>query len=1249
MTTLFRYSLLGLCLTLLVACGDNTNTTSTSINDADNDGVADATDRCSNTPTGQVVDGFGCAASQRDGDSDNVTDDQDACPNTAANVTVDSSGCPVDPDVDNDGVPDADDDCDDTPAGEPVADDGCPIPEGDPDSDGDTVKDSADTTCPNTPQSDIDAGSVDSNGCGASERDTDGDGVTDDADQCIQTSQADIDAGNVDAQGCGARQRDADNDTVSDFNDKCADTPSNEQPDHAGCSIEQLNAFDPFKDYGSFLSITPPGQADSSSGQGTENNIDDQAIMYENIVFTQDGSLVDHDDLTPDYFKDGSWQSETQFQNAGVIPQVVSNGMRTARIYRDQWGVPHIFGATRADVFFGTGYAVGQDRMFLTDILRHLGRGRLSDFLGASSINGDRGAFREYGYTEQEMVNMFENLDDRFGEFGSQTLDDGDAWVSGINQFILQANTEGNQPVEYGALAMPNIMPFTLRDAVAVPALIQATFAVGGGGEVGNVRFIQRLADEMDDLGLTAEQACELWFDLRHADDPEKSASSTVAFNTQSPPTIDESCPLLPGFFEQYPGVAWIDANSLNSYDPFVIEDCFSVTDCPDYGSSVADDPVNDGDTALTKPPATLDYFPGLSATQVAQMQAAKPALENIAIDPSKLKQAQQRVQEQVQTKVAMVTDFLAHMPETLSNALLVTAEQSQSGHPLAFFGPQTGYFSPEILMEVHLHSDGNDNELPVHTGGSMFPGIIYATIGRSVDFAWSATSAGDDITDQRVLKLCGSGSGATAEGYLYNGECTPFERKVISWTAEYNGVSQPPYAPGCQTPAFEPPSFDPENPEPPIDCTDPSTTPVPAPIGRKVTATILRAPDYGPVTHFATTDGEPVAIVRQRSTYFGEVDSIGPFLATAINQIHDVQSFNEAFNRLTGTFNWFYIDTDNIAYFNSGLLPKRHPDIHPLFPQWGTGEYDWAQQNTGQLATLDFDNFLPLEAHPNGANPAKGYMTSWNNAQAPGWWGNDSSWGYGPVHRVDMLDKRLQAFQDAGLKHTIGSMAEIMVDAATTDLRGQEVVPAVLQVIQQGAGPALNTDQQAVVDAMNAWITDGRHNLGAMRRDRDGPVQDVDALRYTHRDAAAFMDTWWNQLINHTLPQVLPLEGRLRTGRHDSTGAGGSAFQNGYYGYVRRVMDMALGSSNNPYRQLKCAGTGQLDDCRAAVLASIDATLANLGTDPNNWAGTGNRRPERQDRIRFSPAGLYSPPDTHWQNRPTYQQGVEVTQPRSE
>ena len=39
------------------------------------------------------------------------------------------------------------------------------------------------------------------------------------------------------------------------------------------------------------------------------------------------------------------------------------------------------------------------------------------------------------------------------------------------------------------------------------------------------------------------------------------------------------------------------------------------------------------------------------------------------------------------------------------SNALVVSARESESGNPLAVFGPQTSYFAPQLLMEQDAHA----------------------------------------------------------------------------------------------------------------------------------------------------------------------------------------------------------------------------------------------------------------------------------------------------------------------------------------------------------------------------------------------------------------------------------------------------------------------------------------------------------------------------------------------------------------
>ncbi len=92
------------------------------------------------------------------------------------------------------------------------------------DSDGDGVSDDVDQ-CPNTPA----GASVDSVGC--SPTDTDGDGVLDANDLCPGTPAG----APVDANGCEIS--DGDGDGVSDFDDQCPGTNPGEPVDSYGCSV----------------------------------------------------------------------------------------------------------------------------------------------------------------------------------------------------------------------------------------------------------------------------------------------------------------------------------------------------------------------------------------------------------------------------------------------------------------------------------------------------------------------------------------------------------------------------------------------------------------------------------------------------------------------------------------------------------------------------------------------------------------------------------------------------------------------------------------------------------------------------------------------------------------------------------------------------------------------------------------------------------------------------------------------------
>jgi len=105
------------------------------------------------------------------------------------------------------------------------------------------------------------------------------------------------------------------------------------------------------------------------------------------------------------------------------------------------------------------------------------------------------------------------------------------------------------------------------------------------------------------------------------------------------------------------------------------------------------------------------------------------------------------------------------HMPHA-SNWELVSARESQTGHPIGVLGPQVGYYDPQILMEMDVHGPGIDAR------GATFPGVnLYVQLGHGRDYAWSATTATSDNVDTFAEVLC-----QDEFHYLYKGDCVPLK-----------------------------------------------------------------------------------------------------------------------------------------------------------------------------------------------------------------------------------------------------------------------------------------------------------------------------------------------------------------------------------------------------------------------------------------------------------------------------------------
>jgi len=511
----------------------------------------------------------------------------------------------------------------------------------------------------------------------------------------------------------------------------------------------------------------------------------------------------------------------------------------------------------------------------------------------------------------------------------------------------------------------------------------------------------------------------------------------------------------------------------------------------------------------------------------------------------------------------------------SMSNFLAVTGENAVGGHPILVGGPQTSYLVPELLYEFAVDGGG------LKIRGVAPVGSPYVVLGRGRNYAFTATAGGSDNTDVRAELLCeldASPPTTASMNYMFNNVCTPIIERTDTWCAG-GGQADPDFC-----------DMNPDN----------------------VRAVVQRT-IHGNVFARATVGGAPVALVRQRASFFREGENALAFQKINKNTPKP-KAFLKSIRKAPGSFNWLYVNQDDLFYFHSGLFPIRAEGVDFDLPSWGTGQWEW-------------QGFVSDEEHPQELNPIKGYATSWNNKPARDWRAADNNYSYGMTYRADMLDKGLDEALLGG-PIGIGEMVEVMANAAYTDLRGQEILPLALDMI--GAEPGLET----VLTTLGDWVA-----AGTQRRDRDNNGN------YDHTSAVAIMDEWWEHMIDETVgPQLSPFYGDIPLGFDNEPSDIGSAYQSGYYGIMKKVLLMASGETvTDPYDVLQCAD-GTEAGCRAALVASLSDAVAELtvefaSADPADWFVD-----PTDEQIEFRPFGLAEVDPMPWQNRPTFQQVVQVT-----
>src|SRR5919108_5853139 len=230
-------------------------------------------------------------------------------------------------------------------------------------------------------------------------------------------------------------------------------------------------------DGGGFRNILPPGEnglvtapqllAFEANKSRPPHN-DDQLAMYSDLIYAAPNLTAAQ---IPNYFKDATF---------GVKPDDVASTespRSDVTIVRDKgFGVPHIYGSTRAGTMFGIGYATAEDRLFFIDVLRHLGRAELTAFVGGAPGNQEFDAqqWATAPYNEADLTRQVNQFQQLYGAEGAQVAQDVQNYIAGINEYIGEAKLDPTKmPGEYAAIGRPQGPdPWKREDLIATAALV---------------------------------------------------------------------------------------------------------------------------------------------------------------------------------------------------------------------------------------------------------------------------------------------------------------------------------------------------------------------------------------------------------------------------------------------------------------------------------------------------------------------------------------------------------------------------------------------------------------------------------------------------------------------------------------------------------------------------------------------------------------------------------------------------------
>ncbi len=144
----------------------------------------------------------------------------------------------------------------------------------------------------------------------------------------------------------------------------------------------------------------------------------------------------------------------------------LKNISKTANVYFDEFGIPHIYAENQKDATTTLGYLHAQDRLWQMELLRRIAPGRLSEIFGTRALKNDM-FFAGLGIDEASEKAVAEL--DKNGEPYKMAI----AYLDGLNQYIEYGKT----PIEFTILGIEK-RKFTIKDVYNTFGFMAFSFAM---------------------------------------------------------------------------------------------------------------------------------------------------------------------------------------------------------------------------------------------------------------------------------------------------------------------------------------------------------------------------------------------------------------------------------------------------------------------------------------------------------------------------------------------------------------------------------------------------------------------------------------------------------------------------------------------------------------------------------------------------------------------------------------------------